>query len=253
MAQPKKVIMENLIAKFLRGFRRTKKITAEKWQSHIVESVRDYTMGSPSNILSLINAIRYITENNIKGDIVECGVWKGGSMMAAAETLIHLNDYSRKLYLYDTFEYFSQPGPMDISYRGESGYDVLKQNAGDGETWKAPEESTVLKNIMATGYPADLLKLIKGKVEDTIPGTIPENISILRLDTDWYASTKHELEWLYPALTERGVLIIDDYGHWKGCKKAVDDYFEIMKIEPSFIIIDYSAKLFYKPKQLIPQ
>jgi hypothetical protein len=83
-----------------------------------------------------------------------------------------------------------------------------------------------------------------GMVEDTIPRLAPERIAILRLDTDWYVSTKHELEWLWPRLSSGGVLIIDDYGHFTGARKAVDEFFG----GQTFLFrIDYTGRLVTKP------
>ncbi len=81
---------------------------------------------------------------------------------------------------------------------------------------------------------------------DTIPKNVPEKISILRLDTDWYESTKHELNNLFPRLVSGGILIIDDYGHFQGSKKAVDEYFEENKISSFLFRIDYTGRLFVK-------
>jgi predicted O-methyltransferase YrrM len=74
------------------------------------------------------------------------------------------------------------------------------------------------------GYPEGRLHYVVGKVEDTLPDQLPERISILRLDTDWYESTRHELETAYSRLSPGGVLIIDDYAHWSGSKKATDEF-----------------------------
>src|SRR5437773_5710167 len=79
--------------------------------------------------------------------------------------------------------------------------------------------------MAATGYPTAKLHFVQGMVEETIPATVPARIAILRLDTDWYQSTRHELEHLYPLVSHIGVLIVDDYGYWKGARKAVDEYF----------------------------
>jgi hypothetical protein len=76
-----------------------------------------------------------------------------------------------------------------------------------------------------SGYPTELVRLVPGRVEDTVPRHAPGQIALLRLDTDWYESTRHELEHLYPRLASGGVIIVDDYGHWEGCRRAVDEYF----------------------------
>jgi len=83
----------------------------------------------------------------------------------------------------------------------------------------------VRKAMRATGYPEENIHLIKGKVEDTIPGQAPKTVALLRLDTDWYASTWHELAHLYPRLARGGVLMIADYAQWQRTRKATDQYF----------------------------
>ena len=107
--------------------------------------------------------------------------------------------------------------------------------------------------MLSTGYPEDKIKLIKGKVEETIPRSIPTHLALLRLDTDWYESTKHELRYLYPLLEAQGILIIDDYGHWQGAKKAVDEYFRTNQDEVSLHRIDFTARALVKPGNPSPQ
>jgi O-methyltransferase len=192
----------------------------------IFQKVRENTMTSPERIYSLIEAVKYIERNNIPGDIVECGVWKGGSMMAVAETLKYLNNMSRDLYLYDTFEGMPAPGEYDKTYYGKPASALLKKDMDKEKNvvWAYSAVETVQQGMRSTHYPADKIKYIRGKVEDTLPENIPERIALLRLDTDWYESTYHELVHLFPLLSKAGVLILDDYGHWQGAKKAVDEY-----------------------------
>jgi len=238
--------MRRIVQNIKKLFESKPTASAEKWQLQIADSVKDYTMTSRENILTLTQVIKKLKEENIEGDIVECGVWKGGSMMAAAMTLHYLKDYTRQIYLYDTFDSFSIPENMDISYEGKTGSEILRQQSNNGSTWKAPSEEFVRQNMRETGYPFERLSFVKGQVERTIPEIIPNKIALLRLDTDWYSSTKHELEWLYPKLEKGGALIIDDYGYWQGCKKAVDEYFGSHNISSGVIKIDYSARLLYK-------
>jgi len=89
--------------------------------------------------------------------------------------------------------------------------------------------------------------LVKGLVEETIPATIPASIALLRLDTDWYSSTKHVMEHLYPKLSPRGILILDDYGHYQGARRGVDEYFSKLNTKPLFQRVDYSCRLAVKP------
>ena len=104
----------------------------------------------------------------------------------------------------------------------------------------------VQKNMSLTKYPTEKIHFVKGKVEDTIPDKAPEKIAILRLDTDWYESTKHELEYLFPRLIEGGILIIDDYGHFEGSRIAVDEYLEKNNIHDFLHRIDYTGRLLVK-------
>lgn len=198
----------------------------EEIHKNVFEKVKNNTMTSAERIYSLIEAVKYVEQNNIKGDIVECGVWKGGSMMAVAETLNYLRKTDRSLYLYDTFEGMSEPTEFDKTYYGKSASELLSAegNKTKNSVWAYSTLDTVKKGMESTHYPNEKIKYIKGKVEDTIPSTIPQNIAILRLDTDWYESTRHELIHLFPLLQKGGVLILDDYGHWQGARKAVDEY-----------------------------
>jgi hypothetical protein len=195
-------------------------------QKSVILKVEPFTMTSQERIFGLIEAVKYINANKIEGDIVECGVWKGGSMLAIAETLLKFNDKERRLYLYDTFEGMSEPTEQDISFNNQKADQLLDADKDKDKNliWAYSTLDTVKQTMSLSNYPAENIQYIKGKVEDTIPTTIPENIALLRLDTDWYESTKHELIHLYPRLVKGGVLIIDDYGFWKGARKAVDEY-----------------------------
>jgi len=105
----------------------------------------------------------------------------------------------------------------------------------------------VRHNLSNVGYPDDRIKLVKGLVEATLPNKAPSKIALLRLDTDWYESTRHELIHLYPRLAQRGVLIIDDYGHWEGAQKAVDEYIRDNNLPVLLNRIDYTGRIAIKP------
>lgn len=195
----------------------------------IYNKCKEYTMTSKERMYALYSATKYIINSNISGDFVECGVWKGGSAMVIAMTLKNLRITNRNIILYDTFEGMSEPTSKDYSIKTkESAKKIwLRKN----KTWISVSQQEVEKNMNSTKYPRNNIKYIKGKVEDTIPNTIPKKIALLRCDTDFYKSTKHELEHLFPILTINGVLIIDDYGSWAGSKKAVDEYIKKKKIK----------------------
>lgn len=192
-------------------------------QQDICRLIQPYTMTSRIKQLTLIDAVHYICRENIAGAFVECGVWRGGSAMAMAETLRRRGNTDREIYLFDTYEGMPEPGPRDgrleaVLYRREQ---RKKQNQG----WIRCSIEDVQQNLALCRYPSTRLHFIKGMVEDTIPEHAPENIALLRLDTDWYESTKHELIHLFPRVSPGGILILDDYGAWQGCHDAVDEYF----------------------------
>ena len=211
----------------------------------IVREVRAWTMTSPERIFALIQAARYVSVNGIKGDIVECGVWKGGSMAAIARTLLRLEDTTRHLYLFDTFAGMPEPTVNDVEYSGKHASEVMREEVGT-RCDDAPLE-VVQKVLYATGYPPERIHFVRGRVEQTIPASIPDSISLLRLDTDWYESTRHELIHLFPRLSKAGVIIVDDYGHWKGCRQACDEYFADHRVPILLNRIDYTGRIALKP------
>lgn len=210
----------------------------------IIKDVSQYTMTGSVRIVSLIRALDYLHKNKIEGAIVECGVWKGGSVMAAMKASKNNNE-EREVYLYDTFEGMSEPTAFDKSMKGIAASEILANDEFQKCISKLEE---VENNVFSITYPKEKIHFVKGKVEDTIPGIIPEKIALLRLDTDWYESTRHELEHLFPKLVNGGILIIDDYGHWNGCKKAVDEYFD--KCDNPYYLnrVDYTCRLIVKAK-----
>jgi len=195
-------------------------------------------MTPPEVTLNAIRAAQYVAEYNIPGAVVECGVWRGGVSMAMASRL-SMGGQVKDLYLYDTFDGMSEPTENDVAPSGQKAEVLLKNLAKDEQNhiWAFAPLDKVRSNVESVGYPAEKIKFVKGKVEDTIPGTIPEKIALLRLDTDWYESTKHELLHLYPLLVSGGVLILDDYGYWAGARKAVDEFFETLNAKPELHIV----------------
>ena len=217
---------------------------SEFWE--IYNLCKPYTMTSVEPMYALYCSVNYILSNNIKGSFVECGVWRGGSFMLIAKMLSNRNIADRKIYLYDTFEGMSEPTKSDVDLKGHSASSLLKENEDNKEdsVWCLADLSDVKNNFKLTKFLEKNIIYIKGKVENTIPESIPdENIALLHLDTDWYESTKHELTFLFPKLELNGVLIIDDYGHWQGCRKAVDEYFSENKINILLNRIDYTVRI----------
>ena len=216
-----------------------------KDELEILRQVRPWTMTSPDRIYALIQAVRYVSANNIPGAMVECGVWKGGSMAAIARTLLQLQDVSRELYLFDTFEGMTAPTAKDLDYTGKKASQVLRDVPRD-KCDDAPLEQ-VKEVLYGTGYPRERIHFVRGRVEETIPASAPDPIALLRLDTDWYDSTKHELVHLFPRLPKAGVILIDDYGHWQGSREACDEYFAQNRIPILLNRIDCSGRVALKP------
>lgn len=213
----------------------------------ICRTVKPYTMTSNERIYALCRAVEYIVGDNIEGAIVECGVWKGGSMMAVALTLARLKQMDRELYLFDTFEGMPPPTNVDSNFRGEKA-DLLLQES-DRQTarvWAYSPIEEAKANVASCGYAPDKMHFVQGRVEETIPENAPKQIALLRLDTDWYDSTRHEIEHLFPRLSDRGVLIIDDYGHWQGARLAIDEYFTSRRIPILLNRIDYTGRIAIK-------
>ena len=216
------------------------------------QAVQPYTMTSPERVVTLTRAVAHIIRYAIPGDFVECGVWKGGSMMAAARTLLELGDTSRTLHLFDTFE--GMPAPSELDFRikygqhSKSAAEILAaQDKATSHTWAVAALDLVRRNMQSTGYPREGVRYVRGRVEETIPLEAPDRIALLRLDTDWYESTQHEMVHLYPRLVPGGVLILDDYGHWAGVERAVDEYVADHRIQLLLCRIDYPGRVAVKP------
>ncbi len=224
-------------------------VEATAQDAKLIASLKPFTMTSGERLWSLLNAVRHVVENRIPGDFVECGVWRGGSVMAMVQELSSLGVSDRQIWLYDTFSGMTAPTAEDIEAgSGVTAETMLDQTVvGDGDNvWCVAGLPDVQANVFSTGYPKDKFNFVEGDVAQTLRGTFPDRISLLRLDTDWYESTRMELEVLYPRLSVGGVCIFDDYGHWQGARKAVDEYFEKLGHRPYMHPIDYSGRVLIK-------
>ena len=215
-------------------------------EREIVRTAQPITMTGPVRLATLVQAVTHIVKNGIPGDIAECGVWRGGSMVAIARTLLSLGDTSRRLFLYDTFEGMTEPTVRDQDFAGHSAAAQLDRDAPRTGVWAFASFEDVRANLLATGYPIDRIVFVPGRVEVTIPATLPGALALLRLDTDWYESTRHELVHLYPLLSQLGLLIIDDYGHWQGAREATDEFVKTLDHPLYLHRIDYPARIAVK-------
>jgi O-methyltransferase len=215
--------------------------------AQICRRVAPYTMTTPPRIYALVRAVEYASARAIPGAFVECGVWRGGSMMAVALTLLRLGITDRELYLYDTFSGMTAPSEKDVKYSGESAADLLETQSPDSDVWAIASIDQVREVVQGVGYPPERIHLVQGPVEETVPIKAPDEIALLRLDTDWYASTKHELVHLYPRLASGGVLILDDYGYWQGARLAVDEFLAENDVRLLLNRVDNTARMAVKP------
>jgi O-methyltransferase len=216
----------------------------------LYESCRDETLTSIERMYSLNQATCYVLDRDVPGDLVECGVWRGGSVMLMAYTLLSRGCTDRTIWLYDTFDGASPPGDEDVqAMSGRRARDILneRERSQDDPFWAVAPRALVERNLRRTRYPMHRFRLVQGDVLATIPAEIPASLAVLRLDTDWYRSTSHELEHLYPRLSPGGVLIIDDYGYWRGARKATDEYFQAVDARPLLNRIDYTGRICVKP------
>jgi O-methyltransferase len=221
----------------------------EFWE--IFDLCKPYTMTSVERMYSLYSSVKYVLDNDIRGSFVECGVWRGGSSLLIAKMLKNRSITDRSIYMYDTYEGMSEPTEDDKDFRGGDAKAQMNEQVDNKEmsVWCLADLEDVKKNMSISGLDPKFVHFIKGKVEDTIPSQLPEGaIALLRLDTDWYESTIHELNHLYPLVKQEGVIIIDDYGHWAGCRKAVDEYFDKIDIKPLLQRIDYTGRMMIKNK-----
>ncbi|MDQ6949458.1 MAG: TylF/MycF family methyltransferase [Actinomycetota bacterium] len=215
------------------------------------QRISRYSLVSPERTFALCSSLEYLERCAVPGDIVECGVWKGGSMMAAALTLDQIGSRGRDLWLFDTFEGMTQPVDVDVDILGNTAHLAMKQRhasllpgrVAGRDVFAYASLDEVRSNMGKVAYKGGEVHYVVGPVEETIPHTIPSTIALLRLDTDFYESTKHELENLLPLVAPGGILIVDDYGAWQGARKAVDEYLVESKLPLFLNRIDVTGRL----------
>jgi O-methyltransferase len=213
----------------------------------IIGKVASRTMTDTVRLFGMIEALRYIVRVGVPGAIVECGVWRGGSMQAAALTLLESHDTERELHLFDTFEGMPPPSDVDVRLKdGQTAEEIMRTNDKDTAVWAVAELDDVQQGMVETGYPSEKVVYHQGRVEETIPDEAPDQIALLRLDTDWYESTRHELDHLYDRLSPGGILIIDDYRYWEGSYRATHEWLDEAR-EPVFLVPMGPAGITVKP------
>lgn len=218
-------------------------------EKQMVQECSVFSMTSQERLVSMFLACKYVAENDIPGDIVECGVWRGGNAFLAKKAFEHFGS-PRTVWLFDTFSGMTEPTASDrVSLSKEPASKTYLANVkGDYVDWCYASLEDVKSNAIHLFGNLEGLRFVAGDVLETLKNkeNLPESISLLRLDTDWYESTKTELEVLYPKLSSRGVLVIDDYGHWDGAKLAVDEYFAGKSFRPLLTPVDDTGRVAIK-------
>ena len=185
------------------------------------------TLTSLESLKLLAICCKYVKKAGVVGDFVETGIWRGGSSIVAKYVIGN----SKAFFLYDTFDGMTEPSEFD--YRiSEGSAEKTKQKwnylqTDSGNKWVAASLKEVENNFKRFNLLDSTVKLIKGDVRLTLESSenLPKVISILRIDTDFYDSTLVSLRKLWPLLSSGGVLILDDYAHWDGARRAVDEFF----------------------------
>ncbi|WP_418316440.1 TylF/MycF/NovP-related O-methyltransferase [Piscinibacter sakaiensis] len=206
------------------------------------------SMVSDERLFATILACKHVIEQGIPGDFVECGVYKGGNAILA-KMLFDAAGVERRVWLFDTFLGMTKPLPVDVDTG--TGEDALRHYAsmdrGDHNDWVYCPIDQVKSHFEAAGLLDDKVVFVQGDVLQTLAQPLlPEQIAVLRLDTDWYESTLKELQVLYPRLSVGGALLIDDYGHFQGAQKATDEYFSGAVRRPLLNYTDYTGRVAVK-------
>jgi len=218
-----------------------------------VAAVAGYTLTSAERVVALCAAVRYVVEAAVPGALVECGVWRGGSVLAMLRTLLDCQVTDRDVVLFDTFDHMPPPGAEDVDLLGVSArayHEAFARGDAYDHGFDYLPFDAVRRLLVGSGYPEQRLRFVPGLVEETVPEQAPERIALLRLDTDYYQSTRHELVHLAPRLSPGGVLIVDDYGHWRGSRQATDEYLADLRARGIHLYlhrIDYSGRLAVMP------
>lgn len=211
----------------LNGFQKLKTILA----------IKPYTMIEYPRLASAYDLIFEAEKfNEIEGSIVECGCWNGG-YAALMNAVSEQCGKKRAVWLFDSFEGLPVPGGEDVTLRGKKG----QRGAAKGDI--------MLVEKIFSKSEKDRVHIVPGWFQNTFPTTIPQmdSIAFLHLDCDFYESTKYCLEQLFPLLSSKAVVLIDDYSYYLGCKKAVDEFLEKEGISTSLVMdVDHSA-YFRKP------
>ena len=200
----------------------------------LIHSLRDYTAVLPTRLGTLHRLARDIDQHSVRGDVVECGVYNGGSAALMASVCTR-SPMDRKIWLFDSFEGLPQPTERD----GEKARGCIWWCHGD-----LAKVRTIFDKLRISDSG---VHIVKGWFRNTFPGVDIGEIALLHIDADWYDSVRLCFERFYENVQPGGYIVIDDYGHWEGCRRATDEFLKERSIEVKLTRVDYTGRYFRKP------
>ncbi len=212
------IVLRKAIADSVRSILLRPSVESFKFAALMLKLKPRYTMVTNKNLVTLYNLVREVTRARLPGDIVECGVWNGGSaaVMGYADAQENAHESSRRtIWLFDSFEGLPPVTEKDVN--------VKKENYFVG--WNKGSITAVKNAFSKLGLPLDHVKVVPGWFETTLKTAGVERIAILHIDADWYESVKIVLDVFYEKIVPGGYVILNDFGTWDGCNQAVDDFF----------------------------
>ena len=206
--------------------------------AHLYRTVRPYTMSGHVRLRALYRAVRHVIASGVPGALVECGTARGGSAALMGLTAQYL-EADRTVWVFDTFEGIPPPTTADPDWQ------IAQQYTGSFRA--SVSEVKALLNQLGI---IQRYKMIKGLLQETLPTCGVEAIALLHLDCDWYESVRCCLEHLYDRVSPGGIIQIDDYGHWQGAKKAVDEFLRDRQLDVRLRWLDYTGRQLIKPGEV---
>lgn len=202
--------------------------------SRVLRAAEASSLCSPARLRGLRALAADAARRRLPGDVAECGVYRGGSAVVLADRLLRRSP-TASMWLFDAFGGMPEPGPEDPP---DAWAEVGRY---------ASSEAAVRETFATARVPLDRVHIVTGRFEATLPRFSPPPLVFLHVDCDWYAPVKLCLSTLYHAVIPGGVVVIDDYGHWAGCRRAVEELFAERGIRPALRAIDYTSRYFFKP------
>lgn len=207
-------------------------------EKRLTRTVQPYTLVSPERIQNLYRLARRIEIEKIPGDVIECGVCNGGTAAVLAR-LASRSRLNRTVWLMDSFQ-----GMPEVSELDRIGADGHTAESHVGKEVGNPER--VREVLRKAGVNFKRVQIVAGWFQNTFPSVTTQKIALLNIDADWYGSVKLCLETFYDRVVRGGFISFDDYGHWPGCKAAVDEFFEARGLPYKLKQVDYTANWFQK-------